>query len=115
MLCCEAAQKKKPGLIDALMRSDERLSREDRAHIADFYAGKFSNPSGRPENPRRQWELARLADMVKELKQVAREKGVKLKHDDAIEHVVTSWGGPDEYDTLKNYIRRSKQTKKVAR
>ena len=115
MLCCEAAQMNRPKLIAELLRSNRLLSSDDREHIADFYEGKFNKLRGRPENYEVQWELEKLAEMVKALKDVAREKGVKLRHQDAIDHVVEKYaGGPDTALAAKldNYISRSKRIKK---
>src|SRR5262245_39633292 len=72
MLCWEAHLTKKPDLVAALIRSDQPSSREDRADIADFYAGKFNNRRGRPVNVDNQSEMEFLADMVSELKHIAR-------------------------------------------
>jgi hypothetical protein len=64
MLCCQAAQTKRPELINELLRSNEPLSDEDRAHIADFNEGKF-NPRGTSKKYEEAYLLAQAAAAVR--------------------------------------------------
>jgi hypothetical protein len=115
MLCCEAKQRKKPQLVERLLRSRKRLAKEDRNHIADFYTkkGRFA-PKGRRSDPATADFLERSAKNVRRLK--ANNPG--LSHDRAIDEIAKLAVGDDDWTIfaakLANYVRRSPRRKKLA-
>lgn len=141
MACCEAAQiarRPRQAMTDSKKRRmtkererrkeldrqidqwscDPATSMEDRLVIADYHAGKLNPKGGRPEDLHQQRALHSLASEVEQIKSEERARGVRIRHDDAIDRVIEKYF-PEMLQTaawskLKNFISRSKRTKKLA-
>ena len=116
MLCCEAKQRRKPELVEQLLRGKKPLSWEDRNHIADFYTGKgrFVRKGRVPDYEGEDF-LRRAAANVTLLK----AKNPGLSHDRAIDEIAKLSADGNDWTAfaakLANYIRRSPKRKKSAR